>query len=84
MRSSAVSCLKSQRPQTASWTGLSELVGALQKMQGRWSPGIDGLTVEFYMAFWDISAADILAVFNESDFRLPASVLLQGLCSLAA
>ncbi|KAI3352103.1 hypothetical protein L3Q82_020914 [Scortum barcoo] len=35
-------------------------------MQGQRAPGIDGLTVEFYKAFWDILAADILDVFNES------------------
>ncbi|KAI3367040.1 hypothetical protein L3Q82_009670 [Scortum barcoo] len=35
-------------------------------MQGRKAPGIDGLTVEFYKAFWDILAGDLLEVFNES------------------
>ncbi|KAI3375790.1 hypothetical protein L3Q82_003739 [Scortum barcoo] len=45
---------------------LCELQAALQSMQGQRAPGIDGLTVEFYKAFWDILAADILDVFNES------------------
>ncbi len=35
-------------------------------MQGRWAPGIDDLTVEFYKAFWSILAPHILDVFNES------------------
>ena len=34
--------------------------------RGRKAPGIDGLTVEFYKAFWDILAHDIIEVFNES------------------
>ncbi|KAI3357876.1 hypothetical protein L3Q82_015542, partial [Scortum barcoo] len=43
-----------------------ELHAALQSMQGRKAPGIDGLTVEFYKASWDILAGDLLEVFNES------------------
>ncbi|KAI3366309.1 hypothetical protein L3Q82_000426 [Scortum barcoo] len=44
-----------------------ELHAALQSMQGRKAPGIDGLTaVEFYKAFWDNLAGDLLDVFNES------------------
>ena len=35
-------------------------------MQGRRAPGIDGLSVEFYKAFWDIFAKDLLDVINES------------------
>lgn len=45
---------------------VQELQAALQAMQGQKAPGIDGLTVEFYKAFWDILAKDILEVFNES------------------
>ena len=45
---------------------IQELVAALQGMQGRRAPGIDGLSVEFYKAFWDIFAKDLLDVFNES------------------
>uniref|UniRef100_A0A3B3HMN0 Reverse transcriptase domain-containing protein n=1 Tax=Oryzias latipes TaxID=8090 RepID=A0A3B3HMN0_ORYLA len=44
---------------------LPELSAALQSMKGRKAPGIDGLTVEFYKAFWDILAPDILEVFND-------------------
>lgn len=45
---------------------LEELRAALQSMQGQRAPGIDGLTVEFYKAFWSILAPDVLDVFNES------------------
>ena len=43
-----------------------ELRAALQGMQARRAPGIDGLTVEFFKAFWDIFKNDLLDVFNES------------------
>ena len=45
---------------------IEELLAALQSMQGRRAPGIDGLTVEFYKAYWEIVSADLLDVFNES------------------
>ncbi|KAK0155409.1 Transposon TX1 uncharacterized protein [Merluccius polli] len=45
---------------------MEELKAALQGMQGRRAPGMDGLSVEFYKAFWDIFAEDLLDVFNES------------------
>ena len=45
---------------------MEELHAALQSMQGRRAPGIDGLTVEFYKAFWQILATDFLDVVNES------------------
>ena len=32
----------------------------------RRAPGIEGLTVEFYKAYWEIVSADLLDVFNES------------------
>ena len=43
-----------------------ELYAALQSMQGRRALGINGLTVEFYKAFWDILAHDILDVYEGS------------------
>uniref|UniRef100_A0A3Q3B436 Reverse transcriptase domain-containing protein n=1 Tax=Kryptolebias marmoratus TaxID=37003 RepID=A0A3Q3B436_KRYMA len=46
--------------------GLQELHTALLGMQGQKSPGIDGLTVEFFKAYWDILGKDLLDVFNES------------------
>ncbi|KAK0155416.1 Transposon TX1 uncharacterized protein [Merluccius polli] len=45
---------------------VQELRAALQGMQARRAPGIDGLTVEFFKAFWDIFENDLLDVFNES------------------
>ena len=45
---------------------LQKLFAAPQSMQGKKAPGIDGLIVEFYKAFWNILAQDILDVFNES------------------
>lgn len=45
---------------------MEELHVALPSMQGRRAPGVDGLTVGFYKAFWNILAPDILEVFNES------------------
>uniref|UniRef100_A0A3Q3AE51 Reverse transcriptase domain-containing protein n=1 Tax=Kryptolebias marmoratus TaxID=37003 RepID=A0A3Q3AE51_KRYMA len=35
-------------------------------MHGQRSPGVDGLTVEFYRAYWDLLAPDMLVVYNES------------------
>ncbi|KAJ4933329.1 hypothetical protein JOQ06_030161, partial [Pogonophryne albipinna] len=45
---------------------IQELQTALQGMQGRRAPGIDGLSVEFYKADWDVLSHDLLDVFNES------------------
>ncbi|KAJ3582918.1 hypothetical protein NHX12_000102 [Muraenolepis orangiensis] len=36
---------------------------ALQGMQGRRAPGIDGLSVEFYKAYWDVLSHDLLERF---------------------
>lgn len=54
---------------------MEELHAALQSMQGQRAPGIDGLRVEFYKAFWNILTPDILEVFNES---LVSGSLLTG------
>lgn len=56
---------------------LQELTVALQSMQGQKAPGIDGLTVEFYKAFWDVIGHDVLEVFNASlhEGLLPTSCL---------
>ncbi|TWW81692.1 Transposon TX1 uncharacterized 149 kDa protein ORF 2 [Takifugu flavidus] len=43
-----------------------ELYAALQNMQSLKAPGIDGLGVDFYKAFWSIVGQDLLDVFNES------------------
>ena len=63
-----MSYLRSLRRLLHSWMLLhmEELHAALQGMQGRKAPGIDGLTVEFYKTFWQILAPDFLDVLNES------------------
>ncbi|KAL7836978.1 hypothetical protein AOLI_G00282620 [Acnodon oligacanthus] len=43
-----------------------ELHAAPQSMKGGTAPGIDGLLVEFYKAFWAELGADWLAVLNET------------------
>ncbi|KAJ3584710.1 hypothetical protein NHX12_015205 [Muraenolepis orangiensis] len=57
---------------------IQELQTALQGMQGWRAPGIDGLSVEFYRAYWDVLSHDLLDVFNESGFWLYASVLQES------
>ncbi|KAI3357185.1 hypothetical protein L3Q82_015640, partial [Scortum barcoo] len=49
--------------------------GLPQSMQGRKAPGIDGLTVEFYKAFWDILAGDL----KKSPTLLPKKGNLQDI-----
>ena len=40
------------------------------------SPGLDGITVEFYQAFWALIGRLVVAVFNEShDMALSESVM---------
>ncbi|XP_072544863.1 uncharacterized protein [Salminus brasiliensis] len=46
--------------------GINELYAALQGMKGGTTPGIDGLPVEFYKAFWTELGAELSAVLNES------------------
>lgn len=41
---------------------LEELHKALYGMEKRWTPGIDGLPVEFYKAFWEVIWQDMLDV----------------------
>lgn len=45
---------------------LDELHAALHGMQGRRALVVDGLTVELYIAFWDLVAHDMLEVLNET------------------
>ncbi|CAM5153842.1 unnamed protein product [Eretmochelys imbricata] len=45
---------------------LAEFSEALRCMSTNKSPGMDGLTVEFYRAFWDILGPDIATVWAES------------------
>ncbi|CAM2106491.1 unnamed protein product [Caretta caretta] len=45
---------------------LAEFSEALRRMPTNKSPGMDGLTVEFYRAFWDIFGPDLVTVWTES------------------
>ncbi|CAM2105395.1 unnamed protein product [Caretta caretta] len=45
---------------------LAEFSEALCRMPTNKSPGMDGLTVEFYLAFWDILCPDLATVWAES------------------
>ncbi|CAM4537167.1 unnamed protein product, partial [Lepidochelys olivacea] len=45
---------------------LAEFLEALHRMPTNKSPGMDGLTVEFYRAFWDILGPDLATVWAES------------------
>ncbi|CAM2119676.1 unnamed protein product [Caretta caretta] len=45
---------------------LAEFSEALRRMPTNKSPGMDGLTVEFYRAFWDILGRDLVTVWAES------------------
>ena len=43
---------------------LAECTKALSMMQNNKSPGSDGLTTEFYQAFWDIISTYVVNSFN--------------------
>ncbi|CAM2110994.1 unnamed protein product [Caretta caretta] len=51
---------------------LAEFSEALRCMPTNKSPGMDGLTVEFYRMFWDVLGPDLVTVWAES---LPSGVL---------
>lgn len=54
---------------------LEELQAAVGGMQNGRTPGIDGLPVEFYKAFWSVIGQDLLGMLNASitDGKLPLS-----------
>ncbi|CAM2111430.1 unnamed protein product [Caretta caretta] len=45
---------------------LAEFSEALRRMPTNKSPGMDGLTVEFYCVFWDVLSPDLVTVWAES------------------
>ncbi|CAM5111522.1 unnamed protein product [Natator depressus] len=45
---------------------LAEFLEALRRMPTNKSPGMDGLTVEFYRVFWDVLGPDLVTVWAES------------------
>ncbi|CAM2114281.1 unnamed protein product [Caretta caretta] len=75
---------------------LAEFSEALHRMPTNKSPGMDGLTVEFYRAFWDILSPDLVTVWAESlqsgvlplscstDYKIVAKAILLRLGSVMA
>ncbi|CAM2105899.1 unnamed protein product [Caretta caretta] len=45
---------------------LAEFLEALRRMPTNKSPGMDGLTVEFYRVFWDVLSPDLVTIWAES------------------
>ncbi|CAM4465521.1 unnamed protein product [Lepidochelys kempii] len=52
---------------------LAEFSEALRRMPTNKSPGMDGLTVEFYRVFWDVLGPDLVTIWAESHGVLPLS-----------
>ena len=44
---------------------IEECTLAIDKMKQNKSPGLDGLTVEFYQAFWPLLGNFLIGVYNE-------------------
>ena len=66
------------------WT-LEELTLAMKLTPRGRTPGLDGLPIEFYAAFWDLLCAPLLEVFEfalSSDSPLPYSWLISGIILL--
>ena len=61
--------------------GTDELLAALGRCAQGKAPGCDGLSFEFYRAFWGVLGGHLTAVFNEAflqegEARLPPSMLM--------
>ncbi|CAM2097879.1 unnamed protein product [Caretta caretta] len=75
---------------------LAEFSEALHHMPTNKSPGMDGLTVEFYRVFWDVLGPDLVTVWAESlqsgvlplscstDYKIIAKAILLRLGSVLA
>ena len=62
-----MTCLsEDEREDSASELTREELWEALSKLNNGRSPGSDGLTAEFYKAFWDVIGQDLFLVINSS------------------
>ena len=57
---------------------LTELSNALKSLNLNRSPGLDGLTVEFYLHFWDVLAPLLLRVANDCFLRGSLPDLMKG------
>ncbi|CAM5144246.1 unnamed protein product [Eretmochelys imbricata] len=56
----------SDRDQLEMPLALAEFLEALRRMPTNKSPGMDGLTMEFYHVFWDVLGPDLVTVWAES------------------
>lgn len=61
----------------------SEMTNAVNSVRLRKSPGSDGLTVEFYLCFWDLIKDHLLLMYNECiDKQEMTTTMKQGLITL--
>ncbi|CAM2114554.1 unnamed protein product [Caretta caretta] len=63
---------------------LAEFSEALRHMPTNKSPGMDGLTVEFYRAFWDMLGPDLATVWANTDYKIVAKAISLRLRSVVA
>uniref|UniRef100_UPI00358FD519 fucose-1-phosphate guanylyltransferase isoform X2 n=1 Tax=Myxine glutinosa TaxID=7769 RepID=UPI00358FD519 len=76
------SLCEDQQQQLEPGISLGELTAALKGIQDGKAPGLDGLPVEFYKAFWDILGPTLLDIFQDSleqggySQRLPSATVL--------
>ncbi|CAM2097490.1 unnamed protein product [Caretta caretta] len=63
---------------------LAKFSEALRRMPTNKSPGMDGLTVEFYRVFWDILGPDLVTVCANTDYKVVAKAISLQLGSVLA
>ena len=61
---------KTQNQKLQTKIDISEILQAITEMENRKSPGVDGIPIEFYKEFFDISKKDLQTVFNNVLFKL--------------
>ncbi|CAM2098477.1 unnamed protein product [Caretta caretta] len=63
---------------------LAEFSEALRRMPTNKSPGMDGLTMEFYRTFWDVLGPDLVTVWADTDYKVVAKAISLRLGSVLA